>query len=223
MAPMKGAFVVTAFAVWAGVAAAAGPPRVAHTSEGTKLAQGSLLRVGDFGSGWTSDPASGSSRGISFGCRGFTPKQTDIVEIGTATSPKFNGSEIGPFVIQKTSVYSTPKAANTLWNRGVKPKLAECVAQSLDSLKARGIGVSITSQSRIPLGKIGDHAAGYRVVATLTGKQRLKTYLDVILVGGGRTITELTISNYQKPVPLKWEVALATIAARKLGAGGNVA
>ena len=190
MAPMKLALVVTAFVVCVGTAAAAGP-RVAHTSEGTKLAQASLLRVGDFGSGWTSDPAGGSASGISFGCRGFTPKQGDIVEIGTATSPKFNGSEIGPFVIQKTSVYATPKAANTLWNRGVKPKLRDCVAQSLDSLKSRGIGVSITSQTTIAIGRVGDHSAAYRVVATLTGKQRLKTYLDVILVAGGLSLIHI--------------------------------
>jgi hypothetical protein len=214
---MKLPFVVAVAAVCAGTAAAA--PRPAHTSEGTKLAQSALLKVGDFGSGWTADPATGPSTGLNFSCPGFAPRQGDIVEIGAATSPKFNGSTVGPFVVQKTSVYATPKAASTLWNRGVKPKLIDCVAQSLDALKSRGVGVSINSQERLSLGRvIGDRSAAYRVVATLTGKQRFKTYFDVVLVGKGRVITELTISTFQKAAPLKWEVALATIAARRLHA-----
>ena len=66
-----------------------------------------------------------------------------------------------------------------MWQRGVKPKLMDCVAQSLELLKSRGVGVAINSTSMLRLGAIGDGSAGYRVVATLTGKQRLKTYFDV--------------------------------------------
>jgi hypothetical protein len=45
----------------------------------------------------------------------------------------------------------------------------------------------------------------------------------VIVIRGGRAITQLTISQFQKPVALKSETALARIAARRMGAGGNVA
>jgi len=127
-------------------------------------------------------------------------------------------------VFQKTSVYATAKAAATLWQRSVKPALVECVAQSLEALKRRGVSVAISSRETIPIGAIGDRSASYRVIATLTTKARkLETYFDVVLLGSGQTITEVTVSQFQKPPPLKWEIALAKIAARRIGAGGPAA
>jgi len=221
---MKLALVVMAAAIGSAAAGAAtAPPRAVHTAAGTKLAQASLLRVGDFGSGWT-EKASGTSLGLNLSCTGFTPRQNDLVEIGTANSPLFKGSEIGPFVAQKTSVYSDVTTAETLWRRAVKARLVECVAQSLQQLTSKGIGVEITSRTTVPLGTLADRSATYRVIATLTTKQqKLKTYLDVVLLAAGKSVTELTISAYQKPPPLKWELALAKIAARRIGAGGPAA
>jgi hypothetical protein len=224
MGRMKLALAVTTAAICVGTAAAATIPQVAHTSAGTKLAQASLLRVGDFGSGWTSSAAAGSAPGLSFACPGFTPKQNDITEIGTASSPTFKGDDVlGPVVVQRTSVYATSKSAATLWRRAVTAKLSDCVAQSLQALERQGVGVNITARETIKLGTIGDGSAGYRIVATLIGKSRLKTYYDVIVIRGGPTITQLTISQFQKPVPLKAEIALAKIAARRAGAGGPAA
>jgi hypothetical protein len=220
---MRLAFVLVIAGVCVGTAAAAAGPRTEHTSAGIKLAQASLLKVGDFGSAWTAGSAAATARGLNFSCAGFSPKQNDTVEIGTASSPQFKGSAIGPFVIQRTSVYQNPKNVRTLWQRSSKPKILDCVAQSLEALKSQGVGVSITARDTIKLGTIGERAAGYRIVATLTGKQRLKTYFDMIYLGRGSTITQLTISQFQKPVPLKWEIALAKIASRRLGAGGPTA
>jgi hypothetical protein len=220
---MKLALVVTAAVVWVSTAAAATTPKVAHTAEGTKLAQASLLRIGDFGSGWTSAAPTGASRGLSFACSGFTPKQNDVTEIGTASSPSFRAGVVGPFIVQRTSVFESAKAAEKLWRRAVKPKLVDCAVQSLQALSSQGVTVAITHTSRIAIPALGDGVAGYRVVATLTGKTRLKTFYDVIVVRGGRTITQLTISQFQKPVALKVETALAKVAARRLGSGGNVA
>lgn len=221
MARMKLALVVTAAAICVATAAAAtGPPRARHTAAGTKLAQSSLLRVGDFGNTWTQSP-NAASPGLDLSCPGYTPKQGDLIEIGTATSPNFKGGNVGPFVLQKTSVYATPQTAATLWQRSVKPGLVECVAQSLEALKSKGVGVTISSRETVPLGAVGDRSASYRVVATLTTKQqRLQTYFDVLLLGSGKTITEVTVSQFQKPPPLKWEIALAKIAARRIGSGG---
>jgi len=235
MARMQGgsvklALALGAAAVFAGTGAAATIPRAEHTSAGTKAARASLLRVGDFGSGWLADAAPGTSPGLNFSCQGYTPKQGDIIEIGTATSPTYKApspgtsASIGPFVMQKTSVYESENAARTLWRRTIKQGLVACVAHSLDGLAARGVTVNITAREPLAFGRAGDRSAGYRVVATLTTtKQRLKTYFDVLLVGGGNAITELTVSSFLKPPPLKWESALAKIAARRLGASGNVA
>jgi hypothetical protein len=223
MARMKLALVLTAAAICAGSAAAGVPPRAAHTSDGTKLAQASLLRIGDFGSGWSESPA-GVSSGLNLSCKGYAPKQGDLVETGAATSPNFKGSTIGPFVIQKTSAYETPETVAKLWQRAVKARLSTCVAQSLQALTSRGIGVAITATTTVPIGTPAERTASYRVVATLTTKkQHLQTYFDVLLLASGRTITELTISQFQKPPPLKWEIKLAKVAARRIGSGGPAA
>jgi len=218
-------FAVLAAAVVAGSAVAASAPREAHTAAGTKLAQASLLQLSDLGRGWTAaKPTAASSTGLNFSCTGFTPKQSDLVEIGTATSANFRGGAIGPFLAQKTSVYATAKAARTLWRRGVKPQLSACVGLSLRALESKGVHVTITSRTTIRIGAIADRSATYRILATLTTpKQRLKTFFDVILLASGRTITELTISQFQKAPPLKSEQALAKIVARRIGAGGPAA
>jgi hypothetical protein len=222
-ARLRSVIVLLVAAVSVGTAAATPGPRAEHTSAGTKLAQSALLRVGDFGSGWTTDAAAGQAAGLNFSCTGFGPKQDDFVEIGTAQSPQFRASQIGPFVVQRTSVYESAKAVRTLWQRSMKPGIADCVAQSLEALRSKGVGVSITARDTIALGQIGDRTAGYRIVATLTTRQRLKTYYDMIWVGGGRAITQLTVSQFQKPPPLKWEIALAKAAARRLGIAGPAA
>ncbi len=224
MARMKLALVVTAAAICTATAvAASAPPRAEHTSDGTNRAQASLLRLADFGKGWT-ETASGKATGLNLSCSAFLPKQNDLVEIGAASSSNFKASAVGPYVFQQTSVYETPKTAATLWQRTVKPRLVECVAQSLQALTSRGVSVSITSRTTIPLGTLADRSATYRVIATLaTKKQRLKTYFDVVLLASKQTITELTISQFQKPPPLKFELALAKIAARRIGAGGPAA
>jgi hypothetical protein len=219
MAAMKLALVVAAAAVWAGTAAASSPPRPEHTSEGTKLAQASLLRIGDLGTGWTSTAVTGRQTGLNLSCAGFAPRENDLVEIGTATSPIFKGTAIGPFLLQTTSVYQSAKDATTLWQRTVKPRLAGCLALPLETTKS--VGVTITSQTTIPIGRIGDRSIAYRFAANLSsGKSLHRAYYDVLLIAGGQSITQLTVSEFQRPPPLNWEIALAKVAAGRLGSGG---
>jgi len=224
MAAMRLLLMLFAAAVLAGAAAAANVPRTAHTDVGTKAADATLLRLSDFGSGWTAQQQTGSTTGVNFACTAFNPKQRDLTEIGAASSPNFKVSDIGPFVVQKTSVFRSPATARTLWRRAVKTRLADCVAQTLQALGSRGVKVTVTSKSMLKLGALAERSAGYRIVATLTTKERrLKTYFDVLLLGNGSRITQITVSQFQKPPALKWEQGIAKIVARRLGAGGPAA
>jgi hypothetical protein len=210
---------VAAGALAAG-AAAANIPRVAHTPAGMKAAEATLLKLSDLGSTWTAQEQTGTQTGVNFACTAFNPKQRDLVEIGTATSPNFKVSDIGPFLVQKTSIFKSSATARRLWQRALKPRLVDCVAQTLQALTSRGVKVTVTAKTTIAVGKLGDRSAGYRVVATLiTSQRRLKTYFDVVILAAGPTVTQLTISQFQKAPALKWEQALAKIAARRIGAG----
>jgi hypothetical protein len=195
---------------------AAGAPAVHHTSAGTQAARTSLLKLADLGKGWTGAAVT-TQRGIQLSCPGHAPSAKGIVETGGAASPSFSGSQAGPFVQQNTSVYATTVQANAWWQRAVTPSLATCVAQTFDALAARGVRVKLLSKGKLPFSTALSHTAAYRVVATANGK---KLYFDVILLGTGRTITDVTISSFLQPVPSKYERGLAALVVRKLRGTG---
>jgi hypothetical protein len=85
---------------------AAVTPAMKHTTADTATARASLVKVADFGKGWTGKPS--TQRGIGLGCAGFNPSGQGIVETGAAASPTISYGTIGPFVTQRTSVYASP-------------------------------------------------------------------------------------------------------------------
>jgi hypothetical protein len=191
---------------------AAGTPAAHHTTAGTKAARDSLLTAADFGRGWRG--AKAAQRGLLVSCPGHAPSAKGIIETGAAASPTFSAAQTGPFVQQNTSVYATAAQANTWWSRAVTPSLVTCVARDLAALAARGVKVKLDSAGKLAVTTTAAHTAGYRVVATANGK---KLYMDVIVIGSGATITDVTISAFIAPVPAKTEQALAKVVARKLG------
>jgi hypothetical protein len=210
--------VLVGAAFLAGSAAAAGPA-VRGTSAGAAAAKVSLLSTTDLGKGWTAVGKAGTS-GLQVDCPGWEPSEKGIVQTGSASSPDFTGGASGPFIVQLTSVYASAAEASALWRRAVKPGLITCVTQTLDSITAKGIKVRILSQGPLAVRKVGTMSAAYRVVADLTStktKRTLKTYFDVVLVGHGRTLSEITLSTFGGAVPTKVEYALALVVYRQIG------
>ena len=76
------------------------------------------------------------------------------------------------------------------------------------------------SQGALPLAKVAPMTAAYRVVATLSSsaEKALNTYVDWILVGRGKELTEIMISSFEPP-PADFEHALALIANARMGGG----
>jgi hypothetical protein len=214
---MKVLLVLLAAGVLAATAAAAGP-RVKHTSAGEKLASASLLKLVDLGQGWTAAPST-TSDGVHLGCTGFQPRQNDLVEVGAADSPTFSGGRVGPFVVQKSTVFATAAQATRLWKRAVKSRLADCVARDLQSsLASQGVNVDVASKRMLPFAKVAPRRAYYRVIATLvSNQQRLRLYFDVLVLSYGRTVTTIAISQFQSAPTAKAEEALARLVARRLG------
>ncbi len=201
-------------AVTAGTAGASGPA-AKHTSAGNDAATASLITMADLGKGWTA--AAAGTAGLQVSCPGHRPSGKGIVEIGSASSPTFSGSKIGPFVVQLTSVYATKAQAGAYWKRAVTTGLTTCTRQSLQTLTAKGIKVKVVSAGALAIGKVTSMTAGYRVVATLTSsaQKHLETYTDWIFVGQGKAVTEIMVSSFQK-LPVKVEHALALIAAQHM-------
>jgi hypothetical protein len=220
MARSLAAFLLAAV-VTAGAASAAGPA-VKQTTAGTAAAKSSLLTLHDLGTGWTQTATRAS--GLDVTCSGHEPSGQGIVQTGLASSPTFAAGKVGPFIVQVTSVYATGAEASAYWRRAVTASLVDCARQSLQTITARGIRVKVLSQGVLPLTKVAPLTAAYRVVATLTSaaQKNLKTYVDWILVGHGKAVTEIMISSFEV-VPADFEHALALIADKRMSGHGSTA
>jgi len=196
---------------------AAGSPAVEHNAADTAKALGSVLAAKDLGKGWTGQPSPQS--GVTFSCGGYRPSGAGIVETGGASSPTFSYSQTGPFLLQKASVYATNSQAERYWRRAVTPKLLTCAVKTLQAVSARGVKVTITTKSTYPLKTGVSHTLAFRVAGTLESNgNKVTNYLDVIVLGSGRTITAITISSFRSPPPKAFELIVAHAVAQKIGA-----
>ena len=198
--------------------AAAAAPAAKHTAAGTSGARASLLTLKDLGTGWQAGQA--GTPGLHLSCKGWTPSGAGIVETGAAGTPAFAGGQLGPFLSQTTSVYENPKEASAYWKRAVQPGLITCVTQTVQAIARSGVKVKITKQGSLAIPKTpASLVAAYRVVADLTARKAgtHPLYFDVLLLGNGKTLTEITLSSLVSPIPAKVESALATLVAHRLG------
>jgi len=191
-------------------------PAVHATQAGMSAAKASLLTKADLGKGWTGKASTQS--GATFSCKGFDPSGAGITEVGGATSDTFSyGTPAGLFLVQKTSVYATAKQANAYWARAVTPKLLTCAVQTLESVSAQGVKVTITSSRELSFQTTLPHTAEYRVVGDL-GAGKVKTYLDVIVLGDGPAVSEVTITSLGAGAPPStFEQIVAHQMIRRLG------
>jgi hypothetical protein len=188
-----------------------------RTASGTPHARGALLRRRDFGSGWSAGPAPSAIPGLT--CSAFSPSLAGVVERGAAASPTFQQSSSGPFVSQAAYVYDTPAEQALLWRRIVQPRLLDCVSGSLTHGSSQGVRFAVTSKHMLGLPKLPALAAGYRVAATAsTSLQTIKVYLDMLVLGRGRIVTEISLSSLAQPVERGFELRLARTVSRRVPA-----
>jgi hypothetical protein len=200
--------------------AAATAPTIKLTSAGNTSAKGSLIQLSDLGKGWSAKAA--PNGGLEVSCKGFQPSMKGIVETGAASSPAFSDSSVGPFISQTTSVYGSAGEAAAVWKRVIRPGLITCVVLSVDAIAATGQGVKvkITSQGPLSIQKPTSLVSAYRVIATLSSSKvayKRTLYFDVVVVGKASTVTELTFSSLQTPVPAAVESALAALTVHRIG------
>lgn len=176
-----------------------------------------LLRRSDLGRGWTSTPAPKAVPGLT--CPAFTPALSGVVQTGAAISPTFQATSTGPFASQTAYMYANASEAQTVWREVARPHLLTCVAASLVR-SARGAHFAVTSKRVLTLPGLPVHAIGYRVAGTASvPNQTVNVYLDVLLLGAGTTVTELSVSRFLQPPSRGFELRLARIVAGRVAAG----
>jgi hypothetical protein len=185
-----------------------------HSAAGDTLAGQLLLRRSDFGSGWSTSPAPRTVPALV--CPRFSPATPHVTEVGAAASPTFKAGSTGPFVSQSAYEYETGAQRAAFWGRVARPALLRCVADSLTHGSSSGVRFTVTGKRLLALPTLSSRAIGYRVSGTgNTGGESINVYLDLIVLGRGRSVTAISLSTLEQPVARRLELRLArTVAAR---------
>jgi hypothetical protein len=216
---LTGKAVVVALVFAPVIAETAGGAVTTHpTVAGKALARAALLRPSDFGRSWTSTPAPKTVPGLT--CPAFSPALSGVVQIGGAISPTYAQSTTGPFASQTAYAYASASEEETVWREVASPRLLTCVAASLVRSTGGGAHFAVKSKHLLALPGLPVHAIGYRVFGTASvPNQTVNVYLDVILLGGGSAVTELSFSSFLQPMARASELRLARIVAARVAAG----
>ena len=197
---------------------AAAAVRAHHTRAGMALARQTLLHRDDLGGGWS---AGGVPKAVpQLTCPGFSPSLTGVVETGAVNSPTFKQGVGGPLASETAYAYQSAAEGQTVWQKVAQPRLLRCVAASLAHGSADGVKFKVTGMHLLRLPRLPVKAAGYRVAGTATtSNQTIDVFLDAVLLGRDKIVTEISIASFAAPVARAVELRLAKIVSRRLAAG----
>jgi hypothetical protein len=214
---LAGVVLALAFAA----AAAADDPTVRITRADQLKAEAALLKLKDFGVGWTGGKRT-PSKLTAPKCPGFDPKESDLTVTGHAEA-RFTYARGSVVFDQDNQVLESEKAVKTDFARVIQPKLKDCLAYEL---KQSGKGQIISVVVReLPFPRLGTESAAYRgtMVLRAGGGRKVTFVSDFIFIGQGRYEYSL---NVVAPAVLGGEVSsFEQSIAQKLirKAGANVA
>ena len=197
---------------------AAAAVRTHHTRAGMALARHALLDRADLGGGWS---AGGVAKAVpELTCPGFNPSLNGVVETGAVNSPTFTQGFGGPLASETAYAYQSAAEGQTVWQKVAQRRLLRCVAASLAHGSADGVKFKVTGMHLLRLPRLPVKAAGYRVAGTATtSNQTIDVFLDAVLLGRDKIVTEISIASFAAPVARAVELRLAKIVSRRLAAG----
>ena len=214
---LAGVVLALAFAA----AAAADDPTVRITRADQLKAEAALLKLKDFGVGWTGGKRT-PSKLTAPKCPGFDPKESDLTVTGHAEA-RFTYARGSVVFDQDNQVLESERAVRTDFARVIQPKLKDCLAYEL---KQSGKGQIISVVVReLSFPRLGTETAAYRgtMVLRAGGGRKVTFVSDFIFIGQGRYEYSL---NVVAPAVLGGELAsFEQSIAQKLirKAGANVA
>ena len=209
--------VLVALAVTPVAWGADGEPKKALTSKGNATARSVVLKRGDLSTAFTlhTRPDEDLPKGVRCGAL----DESDLTITGEAQSPDFQLSQPGLFVTigSTTNVYRTLGEAGKSWKRGTSAKTTTCLADIVRLSAPRGQRVSIVSAKRLTFPKVAPMTSAFRVVATLTiGGNRVRAYVDAIILQHGRVQSGVVFTSLGRPVGQADELGLAGLVADRM-------
>ena len=214
---MRALLVALALVAAPAALAAHKPPTsgVHHTTAGKAAAAKALIRPGDIGEGWTAGLTPKKVGALTCGSAAKTVE--GAVETGSAVSPTYRAGSTGPFVSETAYVYSTAAGAQRFFEHVASRAALACLAESVAGGSTKNVTFKVTHSQQLPAPKAGTKAAAYRVVGTaVVTAQKVRVYVDVVLLYRQNAISELSWSSFLVPVSSSLELQVARAAAARL-------
>ena len=204
-----------------GAALADNPTVKINTADQAK-ADASLIRLKDFGVGWTGGPTT-PSKLTAPSCPGFNPKESDLVVSGHSEA-RFTYKSGGVIFDQDSQVLASSDAVKTDFARTITPKLADCLAYQWKSSKSAKV-VSVHVRA-LGLPRIGNISAAYRATVVIqTPTARTVTIVsDYVFFGQGRFEFSINVEapSVEGDQLAPFETAMAQVLVKRAPIG-NVA
>ena len=214
------AFVAAAALLLAAPAMAAdGEPRQVLTDKDQKVARSIVLKRADLGAGFTAQKRPADDP-LPKGARCDALDEGDLTVSGDANSPDFRLAGPGVFVTVGSSahVYRTLREANSSWTRGTTRQTLTCLGDIVRLSAAPSQKLKIVSSAQLAFPKLAPRTSAYRVVITIAAGsgQRVRAYVDAIVLQRGRIQSVLLVTSLGRPVAETEQRALAGVLAERM-------
>jgi hypothetical protein len=224
------AVVAAALVVPVAAVAADGQPTKALTTTGQSTAKSVLLKRGDLGAGFA-PVARAKDQHLPKGARCSALDESDLTVTGDAASSDFRLAQGPVFVTvgSTAAVYRTLREANTSWSRGSTKQTTTCLGDIVRLSAAPGQKVTLVSATKIPFPSVSPKTAAYRIVVNISvgANQRVRAYVDAVILQHGRIQTGILFTSVGQPVGDADRLALARVLAARmakaLGPSGPIA
>jgi hypothetical protein len=197
-----------------------GQPTKALTTAGQATARSVVLKRGDLGAAFTSVTRSKDDQHLPKGARCGPLDESDLTVTGDAASPDFRLAQPPVFVTvgSTAQVYRTLREANTSWTRGSTRQTTTCLGDIVRLSAGPGQKITVVSAKKIPFPSVSPKTAAYRIVVnvTLSGNQRVRAYVDAVILQHGRIQSGLLFTSFGSPVGSPDRVALAKVVAGRM-------
>ena len=171
--------------------AAADNPTVRITRADQAKADAALLRLGDFGVGWTGGQRK-PSKLTAPKCPGFNPKESDLTVTGHAEA-RFSYAHGSVVLDQDNQVLESTDAVAKDFARVIRPELPDGLAYQLKSSNKSVVSATVRT---LAFPRLGDTTAAYRATIVLrVGGRKITFIRDYIFIGIGRLEFSLAVDG----------------------------
>lgn len=198
--------------------AADGQPKKALTKQDQASARSIVVKLSDLGQSFTA-VAREKDESLPKGARCGPLDESDLTVSGDAASPDFRFAQQGAFVTvgSTAQVYRTLREANASWSRGTTRQTTTCLADIVRLSASPGQKVTVQSAARVRFPSLSPKTTAYRLVLTVEmGGQKVRAYVDAVLLQHGRIQAGILFTSLGQPVDQAQRVALASVVAARM-------